>query len=311
MGSKLMPGCLLAALWLGGCSAGVERAGPPAPANVSPAASPPPAPIKYEPVSLPPPAGWVLYRSPDKDATAVLSCAGSSEREWQVAPDGEGVRITPYRERLVEEPLPFEVRSSSRGDGLYGNRHVRRVDDGWLVGFDAGEFGGSLWWFGVDGRQSRKLAAENVVGFADGAAGVLAPAGLAHMGIDRGGVLLVREGRGGDRKVEALADLGSAPTAFAPESPDSLVVATYTRVVRVRASGGVEQLYATAQGEHLPYPNSLTLSKAGVVHVGMRHFVLRLSPSASGYREEWFVPADCGKFRPGGPSCAGLRMCAP
>lgn len=311
MRSKLIPGCLLAALSLGGCSAGVERAGLPASANVPPAASPAPARVKYEPVSLPPPAGWVLYQSPNKEGSSVLSCAGFSEREWQVAPDGEGVKITPYRERRVEEPLPFETRSTNRGDGLYGDRHVRRVDDGWLVGFDAGEFGGSLWWFGVDGRERRKLTSDNVVGFADSAAGVLALAGLAHMGEDRGGVLLVREGRGGDRKVEPLADLGGAPTAFASESSDSLVVVTFTRVVRVRASGEVEQLYATEGDERLPYPNSLTLSKAGVVHVGMRHFVLRLSPSDSGYRQEWFVPEDCDELDFGGDPCAGLRMCMP
>lgn len=311
MRAKLAWGCLAAALSIGGCSARVERAPAPASANVALAVSPTPGRIRYEPVALQPPAGWVPYRSPNEAGSPVLSCAAFSEREWQVAPDGEGVRISAYRERWVEDPLPFDVRSSRREDGLVGDRRVRRVDDGWLAGFDAGEFGGSLWWFDADGGRRRKLAEDNVMGLADSSAGVLALAGLAHMGMEYGKVLLVGEGQGGDRRVEVVADLGGAPTAFAPESADSLIVSTYERVVRVRTSGEVEQLYAVGGDDRLPYPNSLTLSKAGVIHVGMRHFVLRLSPSEAGYREEWFVPADCNRFRPAGPPCAGLKMCMP
>ena len=31
------------------------------------------------------------------------------------------------------------------------------VPSGWLVGFDAGEFGGGLWWFSRDGREVAAL----------------------------------------------------------------------------------------------------------------------------------------------------------
>jgi hypothetical protein len=185
---------------------------------------------------------------------------------------------------------------------------VKRVKDGWLVGFDAGEFGGTLWWFSIDGSKRRKLAEDNVAGFADNSAGVLALVGLAH-GTDYGKILLVREGLEGNRAVEAIADLGSAPTAFAAESADSLIVATYERILRVLTSGEVEQLFAPEESYGLPYSNSLTLSKMGVIHVGMRHFVLRLSPANEGYKVEWFVPSDCNKFKVDGYPCAGLRMC--
>jgi hypothetical protein len=307
MSAKFISGCVAVALLLNGCQTSVERASPPPPAHVQKTA--PPAPrIKYQPVSLPAPAGWVLYTFPDERGSSVLQCAGSSEREWEVSSEGDGVKISPYREDTVQEPLPFDIRPQDAAAGLAGDRHVKRVGDGWLVGFDAGEFGGGLWWFSADGRKRKKLAEDNVVGFADSSVGVLALVGLAHMGIDYGKVLLVREGQEGDRPVEAVADLGSEPTAFATESADALIVATYDRVIRVLTSGEVERLLAP-EGS-LPYPNSLTLSKAGVIHVGMRHFVLRLSPAGEGYKEEWFVPSDCNKFKSGGFPCGGLRMCA-
>lgn len=312
MRMKLVYGCLLLALSVAGCSADVGRAVPPAQANRTPVGpSPsPPAPVRYRPVSLPPPAGWVPYKWPNRPGSSVLSCALFSEREWRVSPDGEGVKMARYRDRHVQAALPFDIEKPSKPErGLAGDRHVLRVDDGWLVGFDAGEFGGALWWFSADGGRRVKLSGHNVAGLAESPAGVLTLVGFAHMGSDRGRLLLVREGPEGKRPVEDLADLGSAPTAFAAESPDSLIVATYERVVRVSASGAVEQLFAPEGDQGLPYPNSLTLSKAGVIHVGMRHFVLRLSPSDAGYRGDWFVPSDCKEPTTNGSACAGVRLC--
>jgi hypothetical protein len=307
MSAKFISGCLVIALFLIGCSPSVEQAKLPVPANIKQDSSPA-ARIKYQPVSLPAPAGWVLYKFPDDPDSSVLLCAGFSEREWQVSSEGEGIKISPYRGGVVQDPLPFNIQPQDAAKGLAGDRHVKRINDGWLVGFDAGEFGGALWWFSADGSKRRKLAEDNVAGVADSSSGVLALVGLAHMGTDYGKVLLVREGQEGDRPVEAIADLGSAPTAFAMESADSLIVATYDKIVKVMISGEVEQLLAPKEG--FPYPNSLTLSKAGVIHVGMRHFILRLSPAGEGYKEEWFVPSDCNKFKVVGFPCNGLRMCA-
>ena len=307
MSAKFISGCLVVALFLSGCSTSVEQGNLTTSANIKQVSSPAPR-IKYQPVLLPAPAGWVLYTFPDDPDSSVLLCAGFSEREWQVSPDGDGVKISSYQEKLSQDPLPFDVKLEDDAAGLAGYRHTKRVSDGWLVGFDEGEFGGSLWWFSLDGSTHRKLADDNVAGFADSSVGILALVGLAHMGTDYGKVLLIREGQEGNRPVEAIADLGSAPTAFAMESAESLIVATYDKIVRVQISGEVEQLLAPKDG--FPYPNSLTLSKTGVIHVGMRHFILRLSPASEGYKEEWFVPSDCNKFKVVGFPCGGWRMCA-
>lgn len=310
VGAKFTCVCTAVVLLFVGCSAKVGRAELTAQADVERSASPAPR-AGYAPASLPPPEGWVRYTFPEKGGESVLSCAAFSRREWQVSPEGDGVRISPYREGEVQDPLPFDIRPQKAAEGLAGDRHAKRVEDGWLVGFDAGEFGGGLWWFSADGGRRRRLAGDNVKGFADSSAGPLALVGRAHLSTNYGKALLVRGGREGERAVEAIADLGGAPTAFAAESADSLVVVTYSGVVRVRTSGEVERLFTPEGGDGLPYPNSITLSKAGVIHVGMRHFVLRLSPSAEGYRREWFVPSDCNKFGLTGFPCGGLRMCAP
>ena len=45
---------------------------------------------------------------------------------------------------------------------MIGSRSLLRTADGWLVGFDAGEFGGGLWWFNNEGDDNRKLLSENM-----------------------------------------------------------------------------------------------------------------------------------------------------
>jgi hypothetical protein len=226
------------------------------------------------PKSDSPAPGWVAYKTPTEDE---LRCANYSRREWRVALNGEHLQVT-------QDPPPISK----------GERHVIRVNDGWLTGEDAGEFGGGLWWSSADRRQKKKLSNENVIGFVNSSKGVLAFTGLSHMGYDRGMVLRITGGPGSQRKAVELADLGWAPSAFVSESPDSVLVLTTDGITRVNTSGAVEQLYRTRY--HLLYPTSMTLSSSGVIHIGMRHFITRLTPNGKTYDEEWFVPADCTKF---------------
>jgi hypothetical protein len=219
-----------------------------------------------------------------------------------VAAEGEGLKISLDARSNHIDPLPPAIKERGVAAGSKSARRVLRVEDGWLVGLDAGEFGGGLWWFNSDGREGRRLSDDNVVGFAEGASGVLALTGLAHAGFDHGRVLRVEGGAGAGRRVEPLADLGAAPRSFVAEKKDSLLVLTTRGLVRVKASGAVEQLIDTNYG--LLYPNSMTLSPSGVIHVGMRHFVTRMTPSGGGYKEEWFVPSDCTRFRIRGYDCA-------
>jgi len=235
--------------------------------------------------SDPPAPGWLAYKNPTADE---LRCANYSKREWKVALKGEQVDVT-----LIPH---------SRGKGVV---HEIRVNDGWLTGEDAGEFGGGLWWSSADRRRKKKLSDENVIGFVNSSKGVLALAGLSHMGFESGMILRVTDGPGLKRRAVQLADLGWAPEAFAIESPDSVIVLTTDGITRVKTSGTVEPLYRTRY--HLLYPNSMTLSPSGVIHVGMRHFITRLTPNGNTYNEEWFVPAECPHFRQADIDCVCIN----
>ena len=238
------------------------------------------------------PKGWVLYRDP---SDADLRCANYSEREWEVSLKAENLQIRLDTDRDHQDPLPPEITSRDVAAGSKTERHVIRVSDGWLIGLNRGEFGGGLWWFSSDGKRSKRISGEPVVGFADSSKGVLSLVGLAHLFSDSGRVLRISDGKDGNRTIEMAADLGSAPRTFVVESPESILVITTHGLARVQTSGKVERLFTARYG--LLYPNSMALSASGVIYVGMRHFVTRLTPTGNGYKEEWFVPTDCSRFR--------------
>ena len=186
--------------------------------------------------------------------------------------------------------MPFKVSGKAR-DGLGGTRHVRAVEDGWLVGFDAAEVGGALWWFDKTGERRVKLSDGNIIGFVElGSEGVIALSGFARGGFSRGQALRVR--RAGEWAATRWIDLDSAAEAFALESRDSLLVLTTTGIFRLTACGDVTQV-ALADYDAL-YPTSLAVDPRGVIYVGMRHYVTRFIPvSGSKLREEWLTREDC------------------
>jgi len=240
----------------------------------------------------PAPRGWVLFPKPSKDSAA-LRCANYSTREWRVSLSGEQLQIRLAEDRDLQDDLPAVIPLKNVASSP-GDRHVISVSDGWLVGVDAGEFGGGIWWFSTDGLRNKKLSNENVHGFVNTSQGTLALVGLAHLGFDFGKVLRIVNEDPVNKRTEILTDLDSAPATFVAESPDSTIILTSMGLVRLKTSGSVEQLLKTNY-ESL-FPTSMTLSSSGVIHVGMRHFVTRLTPTGNTYREQWFVPANCARF---------------
>src|SRR3989338_3092805 len=69
-----------------------------------------------------------------------LTCGGYSKHEWEVKLEGEEIKVSPLIRKDNESSLPFEIVASKDEEGLMGERHVQKVTDGWLIGFDAGEW---------------------------------------------------------------------------------------------------------------------------------------------------------------------------
>jgi hypothetical protein len=175
-----------------------------------------------------------------------------------------------------------------------GRAIVQKVVNGWLVGFNAGEFGGGLWWTDRSGRRTRKLTGENVRAFVLRGDAVLVFTGLAHLSIDSGKIYSFTEKDPG--ALVPIADVGTEPSAAVMGGAGAVFIATPIGVLQFTTDNRVEQLYGNRAMGFL-YPNSIVEDTAGSIVVGMRFYALRLERSGAGYKPVWYIPLACTKTR--------------
>jgi hypothetical protein len=253
-----------------------------------------------------PPTGWKIFPTPAEDSDAIR-CANFSLPEQVSLSDAGTLQITQLPRRAKETPPP-ELPPGANSmpgmtAGLKGRESILKVQNGWLLGFDQGEFGGGLSFMDANGKVTL-LSQENVHGFVETSQGVMIFVGLAHLTLDSGSVEIARYPITADTKVHFLAPLDGAPQAFTKTSPDEALVATTHGISRITSSGA----YATLTHSKFAYlyPNSIVSAPDGTIYAGMRLFVVRLAPTSKPgeYTEQWLVPEGCQQFHRDGFTCA-------
>jgi hypothetical protein len=181
----------------------------------------------------------------------------------------------------------------------YAREHAQRlvhpVVDGSLIGFNGGEYGGSLWWYPKNPGRGVKLYAENVQAMVvlPGAVSAVAFVGLSHMGFVRGQALRVaRSASDGQWRVTSVHAFRGTPMTYVPAG-DGMVVVTTRSVERLPAVGDPVVLF-DATPLRLGAPFSLVVTDTDDIAVGMRHFVLLLRPGRHEYTARWYAPMPCG-----------------
>jgi hypothetical protein len=244
------------------------------------------------------PVGWSEARPPAQEIRDgnSLACANYSRHEWKVISTPRGLQVVDDADKSRATPVfpPHFVLSKE----MRGRAVTLKTSDGWLVGFDAGEFGGGLWWSSEDGRAVKHLLEENVHALIAQNGIPLVLTGLAHMGDDHGAIYAYHAG-----KKEAwgsllrVADLGSSPGAASLSEDGTLFVVTHKNIVRFGTANELEPLYVSRAFSAL-YPNSIVTQKDGRLFVGMRFYVLELLPDNHDLHiAKWFVTPECRTMR--------------
>lgn len=242
------------------------------------------------------PKGFVAIKSPSDE---LLACANRSHREWRVSgKDQLHIEAEPRPERDKGPALPFRLPASQLPSG---RRSVLAVTGGYLIGFDAGEWGGRLLWADSTGKDQRELASDNTVGLvALGPGSVVTLHGLNHLGLHRGTARWLAAGDGGAWKVVASESLDSGPQAFVADG-SAIYVLTATSLTRISSDRKVTVVQPTRTAQL--YPNSMFREPGGALWVGMRLLVLRLTPEGTHFVEQWFAPKGCENARSASSEC--------
>jgi hypothetical protein len=237
------------------------------------------------------PQGWTKTTFPASTSgvNKDLLCANSSNDEWQVGIESGKLRVSRWpHHKDPALPRHFALKNVMRGRAV-----VAKAGDGWLVGYDAGEFGGGLWWVGEDGRKSTRLLGDDVHAIVPRAQELLVFTGLAHMTMDEGNVYSYRPAVRATGSLARLVDLGSSPADALAGSNGTVFVAAHTRVVALDSSNQLRVLFQNEEMGIL-YPNSIAEDPDGNLFVGMRFYVLRLERTATGqYIADWYAHGRC------------------
>jgi hypothetical protein len=254
-------------------------------------------------VSQTPPPGWYVYPM-DRLDSPTIRCLIYSNRGRTVSIDGGQLKIADYKPQKTEQPeLPehFTFKPEwRRGAG----RHVIKFDGGWLVGIDAGEWGGGLWITNQDGTISKQIVMDNIKGIIPASGGIFVFSGLAHLHSDFGNVLMLSDPRYMHVTFEWSAHLMSAPQASAVQYDNSVLTATKFDVTQFTSSGEMKCLFWIKQFRGYPwYINSIAETADGTIYLGSQVFVLRFRPTGvrhvetlSDYSEDLLLPNQCRQF---------------
>jgi hypothetical protein len=248
------------------------------------------------------PPGWYVYPS-DKLKNLdepTERCFNFSQNDWQVKDDGSDVTfqkrskqnngVVPSLPPLLKHENGMPGRAAS--DGL---RTAIHYGNGWLLAYDAGEFGGGLWLTNDDGSQTKRILDNNVRAVIPVDNGILVLSGLAHLTMDFGNAFIFSTPNGLDISLQHAIHLDGKPSAPAKAPDGSVFFVTTYGLCRITKTGELQRLIYFPKWAMYQYPNSMAITPDGTIFVGMRMFVLKLRPD-DGYSAQWLLPNECQKF---------------
>src|SRR5262245_58039948 len=155
--------------------------------------------------------------------------ANNSSYSWVVSVSGKRVVARLAEQSRAEGTMPdFPLDVEDVPESYRRPFCAARVEDGWLVSYNKGEFGGAVWWFSADGKKRYEVESGNVWQFVATKDGIFAVDGLAHLTMNYGSIVRItkKDGRWVGNTFAKLPAEGCAAVALAD---GTLVVGTASR----------------------------------------------------------------------------------
>jgi len=234
-----------------------------------------------------------------------------SQNDWVVYLDEDEIRVDDVRnyKRNPRTKLPFIIRQSNSNminisAPLAGLIDAIEVEDGYLVGFNRGEWGGELYWFSKNGKERYEISGHQIVQFIERDNKIYAIEGLAHLGLTGGRIIEIKK-QEEEWVAKEFLKLPTTPRAIKLDSKGNFIVVTFGtnwsfgkggNGVIINATPGLFSIDRDANidtlvedgmwGDSL-YPSSMVIQN-DVVYIGMRKGIYKFDLSEK--KDEWLLP---------------------
>ncbi|MCB1099714.1 MAG: hypothetical protein KDN22_29360 [Verrucomicrobiae bacterium] len=180
---------------------------------------------------------------------------------------------------------------SSKNRWFKRPHRLQRVEDGWLAGYNGGEFGAELWWFSPDGTRSYKISDHQLNQFLVTDDGIFAAEGLSHLGSLEGSVIRLSRPDG----------TWVAETLAKPEfgEPSGLVQVEDDSFIALGGSGfgcwtispkGELKSHEPLSKIHFPPYFSTAAREGATIYVGSEYFVMAVDLKT--FKCRYLVPTE-------------------
>ncbi|PHR47655.1 MAG: hypothetical protein COA32_06785 [Fluviicola sp.] len=212
-----------------------------------------------------------------------------SNEEYEVFLNSKG--NVEYREyeygRIKGTELPFKITPKKEDAYDFVGRQVNlKIENGWLVGFDKGEWGGSLFWFNEKGTQYEKITSGNIKNLFKINGEIYVTEGLAHLSLSSGQIFTVKS-LDGKWSVDKKVDLPNAPYATTLTAASEFLIVTSKGLLKVDKNFNTETLIDEGLWWGLLYPNSI-LIEGQTIYIGMRAGILKTQINDI-HKQEWLT----------------------
>src|SRR5439155_7075107 len=189
---------------------------------------------KWQEVAVPP-------KSEQGARMAWFYAANYSNHEWRVFAQDDQPQAQLSNE--PQEKRPERPKFTPKAGKFRDASAFASVDDGWLVGFNQGEFGAALYWFSRDGKSSYKISDHQVVNYFSLSEVVHAIEGLAHMCLSHGSVIRIARSKDTELwQATSIAKLPFAPCAISVRRDGTMVITLSDSLVSIGSDHKIQTL---------------------------------------------------------------------
>lgn len=220
------------------------------------------------------PSHWIEINRPPPDSEEgyVFNSATSRSMFYWWVSNRDGVVQASLDKYIISRHSPGFFAKTEK---FSGGKSFQKVSDGWLVGFNNGEFGAELWWFSKDGRESYKISNDQIQQFITSNNRVFAIQGLSHMGLSRGSFIEVKLEKG-QWTAKQVKKLSQAPVAITKTPDGSFVIVLTDSVVTLDKIFHKKVIVDKTRWGTF-YPSSVAFKSPHTVFIGMRQYVVEVS----------------------------------